>query len=159
HHPRRLGRSSEQEHTVMERKHRTRGQALTEFALVMPVLMLLMLGIIDFGRALFGYAMASNSLRQALRNAEVFGYNGVDINYTDCALMRDLIRRSFFVGTPTISIQFEKAKSGVIIPCSGSAIDPALLENGDMLQVVVSNSIHLITPGVSQIIHDLNFDF
>ena len=33
-----------------------RGQALVEFALVLPILLLLAVGIMDFGRALFVYS-------------------------------------------------------------------------------------------------------
>jgi hypothetical protein len=95
-------------HMLTNRRH-SRGQGLVEFALVLPVLLLLMMGIFDFGRVFFSYAMASNSLRAALRNAEVFGYNGGEINYTDCAHMRDVIKKVFFVGDPVVTITYQKA--------------------------------------------------
>ncbi len=36
----------------LRRRDRTRGQSLVEFALVLPILLILMLGILDFGRAI-----------------------------------------------------------------------------------------------------------
>lgn len=42
-----------------------RSQAMTEFALVAPVLLLLTFGIIDFGRALYFYAAAAAAGREA----------------------------------------------------------------------------------------------
>ena len=45
-------------------RRRERGQSLVEFALVLPVFMLLMFGIIDGGRVVF----ANNSMAQATRN-------------------------------------------------------------------------------------------
>jgi Flp pilus assembly protein TadG len=42
-----------------------RSQAMTEFALVAPVLLLLTFGIMDFGRALFFYAAAGDAAREA----------------------------------------------------------------------------------------------
>ena len=44
-----------------------RGQGLTEFALMLPILLVVLLGIFDFGRVLTAYAMASNGVRDALR--------------------------------------------------------------------------------------------
>ena len=56
----------------MRRRHaRQRSQAMTEFALVAPVLLLLTFGIIDFGRALYFYAAASTAAREAARTASV----------------------------------------------------------------------------------------
>ena len=53
------------------RHRRQRSQAMTEFALVAPVLLLLTFGIIDFGRALYFYAAASTAAREAARTAAV----------------------------------------------------------------------------------------
>jgi Flp pilus assembly protein TadG len=48
---------------------RQRSQAMTEFALVAPVLLLLTFGIIDFGRAMFLYAMLGSAAEDAARSA------------------------------------------------------------------------------------------
>ena len=42
-----------------------RGQALVEFALVLPILLFMLMGIVDFGRALFTYGQLSSQLRVA----------------------------------------------------------------------------------------------
>jgi len=44
-----------------------RGQGLIEFALIMPVLLLMIMGIIDFGRMFYIYSAASNAVREAVR--------------------------------------------------------------------------------------------
>jgi Flp pilus assembly protein TadG len=49
----------------------SQAQALVEFALVLPLLLLLLVGIIDFGRALFVYSEVSNAAREAVRYAAV----------------------------------------------------------------------------------------
>lgn len=48
-----------------------RGQALVEFALVIPVFLLLIFGIIDAGRLIYTYNAVSNSARNAARVAIV----------------------------------------------------------------------------------------
>lgn len=46
-------------------RRRSRGQSLAEFALVAPVLLLILLFAIDFGRALYGWVILQNSTRIA----------------------------------------------------------------------------------------------
>ena len=53
------------------RRDRTRGQSLVEFALILPILLILMLGIVDFGRAIFAYNAVSNGARSGARVAIV----------------------------------------------------------------------------------------
>ena len=48
-----------------------RGQALVELALLLPVLMLLVVGSIEFGRAFFLKNMAINAAREGARKAAV----------------------------------------------------------------------------------------
>lgn len=54
-------------------RHRpvSKGQALVEFALVMPVIVLMIFGLVDVGRAVFTYNTLSQSARQAARTAIV----------------------------------------------------------------------------------------
>jgi Flp pilus assembly protein TadG len=53
------------------RRLRRRGQALTEFALVMPILLLLVLGVMEFGRAWFQSQVIADSARQGARTAAI----------------------------------------------------------------------------------------
>jgi Flp pilus assembly protein TadG len=46
---------------------RQRGQAMVELAMVLPVFLILVLGIIDFGWALRNYVMVTNSAREGAR--------------------------------------------------------------------------------------------
>ncbi|MEP7159327.1 MAG: TadE/TadG family type IV pilus assembly protein [Chloroflexota bacterium] len=50
---------------------RSRGQALVEFAIVLPVITLVVLGLFDLGRAVFTYNTLSQAARQANRTAIV----------------------------------------------------------------------------------------
>jgi Flp pilus assembly protein TadG len=52
-------------------RRRGRGQALVEFALVLPVFLLIMLGVVDFGRAVYGFNTIGNAARVGGRVAIV----------------------------------------------------------------------------------------
>jgi Flp pilus assembly protein TadG len=52
-------------------KRSAAGQSLVEVALVLPVLLIILLGIFDFGRAVFAFNTVSNSARAAVRVAIV----------------------------------------------------------------------------------------
>lgn len=48
-----------------------RGQSLVEFALILPVLILIFMGIVDFGRAIYAYNSVSNAAREGARTGIV----------------------------------------------------------------------------------------
>jgi hypothetical protein len=50
-------------------KNKTKGQALTEFALILPFLLLLLLGIIEGARIIWAYVQVQNATREAVRYA------------------------------------------------------------------------------------------
>ena len=50
-----------------------RGQSLVEFALMVPILLLLLVGLIDFARGLQSYQALGNAVREAAREASVHG--------------------------------------------------------------------------------------
>ena len=59
-----------------------RGSTLTEFAFILPVMLMCLFGVIDFGRALYTYHFVSNAAREASRWASVRGNTCTD--YPDC---------------------------------------------------------------------------
>lgn len=48
-----------------------RGQSLVEFALVLPIMLVIFMGIFDFGRAIFAFNSVSNAAREGMRAAIV----------------------------------------------------------------------------------------
>ncbi len=51
--------------------YRNKGQSLVEFALILPLFMLIVLGIFDFGRAIYGYSALHNAAREGARYGAV----------------------------------------------------------------------------------------
>ena len=59
------------------RRTRSRGQALTEFALIAPIFFFTMFAIIEFGRAVYTIQMLNNAAREGARYAIVHGAAGL----------------------------------------------------------------------------------
>ena len=57
--------------SLRRRSNRGRGQALVEFALVIPVFLLVLCGILDFGFMLFSRMTVINAAREAARAAVI----------------------------------------------------------------------------------------
>jgi Flp pilus assembly protein TadG len=74
-------------------------QAMVEFALVLPILLLIIYGILEVGRLLFIYSSVVSAARQAARYGAAAGLNtnGGVPRYRDCAGMRTAAQRVGFI--------------------------------------------------------------
>jgi hypothetical protein len=76
------------------RREKPRGQALVEFAIIVPVMALLLLLAIDFGRVFFGWVALSNAARIAANEAAINPDAWVaPVNATDQARYRSQVLR------------------------------------------------------------------
>ncbi len=82
------------------------GQSLVEFALVAPLLALLLLGAIDLTRAFYYYIILENSTREAARVLIDFPYQYDDSTACAAALReaQTYVSLSCSGGTPTVTI-------------------------------------------------------
>ena len=55
----------------MKHKRHRSGQSLVEFALIIPLVLFLLMGFLDLGRAIFYYSSLSNAVREGTRYAIV----------------------------------------------------------------------------------------
>lgn len=75
-----------------KRKNRPAAQAMAEFALVLPILLLVLYGLLEVGRLIFIFATVNTASRQAVRYGSAIGLVDTDNNgtldtphYQDCA--------------------------------------------------------------------------
>jgi len=90
-----------------------RGQAIVEFAIALPVLLMMLVGIMEVGRMLFMYASVVNSSRDAVRYASAYGKsdNGYS-KYSYCSGIVDVAQKSgFFLKNPVVSITYDSGPS------------------------------------------------
>ena len=69
---------------------RTKGQGIVEFAIVLPILLLVVFGLIEFGRLLFFYTVVNNASREGARYGIAVGaVGGGSLRYYDCTGIRN----------------------------------------------------------------------
>ena len=104
----------------------TRAQAMVEFALVLMILMMVLVGILEVGRLFFVYAAVNNASREAARYASAIG---LDTNpddgttaekYKFCAMIEKTARRSAFFPLTKVEISYDHG------PTSTSAFDTCI---------------------------------
>jgi Flp pilus assembly protein TadG len=96
------------------------GQDLVEFALILPLLLLLLLGIIEFGLAVFHYNSIANVGREVARFGSVHPSDGdlEEFIFTDPTTYTEHIRRwtrGLIVDTETLSITYALNDPGEIL--------------------------------------------
>jgi Flp pilus assembly protein TadG len=140
------------------RRDRTRGQALVEFALVLPMFAMVLFGIIDLGR----YVFSLNSMNEAAREAARAG--SVALRPAQCdSLTRTVcvqsVLKSRLTGVPIAlgNVQvYCQRKSGGSLP--NQAAEPPIDNCGgtwrsdDMMRVRVTLNFTLVTPLIAQFI-------
>jgi hypothetical protein len=122
-------------------------QGMVEFALVLPVLLMLTLGIMEVGRLLAFYTAAVSASREGARVGSAAGTNELNIfHYQNCNRIREeALRVGFFAGMRQTDIQihydngpdFEASPFG---SCPINSLGPAELDLGDRI-VVTTNAV------------------
>ena len=124
-----------------------RGQALAEFALAIPLVLLLLVAVFDVGRAVFAYNAITNAAREGARLAIVN-------QHVPSVQARTAGQASGIASTSDVSVAFIESATGN--PCTGTGGNPALAI-GCTAQVTVSASWQAITPLIGNIIGPLTF--
>jgi hypothetical protein len=92
-----------------KQKNSLLGQSMVEFALAVPVVLLLIFGIIEFGYLFFFYSSVFTSTREATRYGSAAGLNANGVpRYQDCDGIRDAaIRTGSFAGVTGSNVEIK----------------------------------------------------
>lgn len=128
-----------------------RGQGLVEFALVIPVFLLLVLGVIEFGRLMVTYSSISTASRDAVRYAISVGDNSSGIpHYQDCLGIRAAALNVALFSDPTIVIALDTDGPGGAAPIEycqlGKDSDPVEVSLGARISVTVTQIYDPLLP-------------
>ena len=80
-----------------------RGQSLVEFALVLPLFLVLVMGIFDLGLAVFSYNSITNAAREGARLAIV--------NQDETTITARATSQAGVARTPTVTVDFYRAQA------------------------------------------------
>ena len=87
----------------MKKRILYKGQTLVEFALILPIALLLLIGFFDLGRAVFYYSSLTNAVREAARTMIVQDGHDVEQDIRD-AIDDELEAYAFAINPAEISI-------------------------------------------------------
>jgi Flp pilus assembly protein TadG len=117
---------------------RGRGQTLVEFALILPIFILVLVGIFDFGRAVYAYNTISNSSREAVR------LGIVDQNVTK--LEAEAVKASVALGATAADVEVAFLTADL----SGACDVPA--EIGCVVEITVHYQYNAATPIIGNLV-------
>jgi Flp pilus assembly protein TadG len=120
---------------------RRRGQAMVEFALVIPIFLLIFVAVFDLGRAVFAYNTLTNAAREGVRLAIV--------NQDSASIIARAKSMTAIVelSDPSVDIDFYEVNSDGTL---GSSKSPAAV--GDVAVVSFETTYWPITPLISNIL-------
>ena len=122
----------------------SKAQAMVEFALVLPILMLVIVGLLEVGRAIFIYSGLSSATREGVRSGSAAG-NNLDGNplYQDCLGIREAAKKAgIFLNLQdeNILIEYDHGPgSGVFASCADAdGLDESVhVVSGDRILIVI----------------------
>ncbi|ADL11781.1 TadE/TadG family type IV pilus assembly protein [Acetohalobium arabaticum] len=117
----------------MQLIRRRRGQALVELALVLPVLLLILFGIVEFGRIFHAYLVIANAARVGAREGAITN---------DDTDIKDAVRTA-----ADHSLDLNRLSIAI-------SPDPANRNKGDSLTVEVDYDVEVFAPIIAQLVPD-----
>ncbi len=118
----------------MKRRRHTQGQGLVEFALILPILLLIMVGIMEFGRVFVIYVNLSNASREGAR----YGI----VNPTDYEGINEHVRENITIVPPNdvdINVYYDTGPGGETFT------NPQYVSVGDRVIVQVTYQVQALT--------------
>ena len=129
-----------------------RAQAIVEFMLALPILLMLLYGIIEVGRLIFIFSSVANASRQAARYGSASGEVENVAFYQDCDGIRAVANQSaFIIKFDEVNITYDRGinPDGTSIPIAGidpnpdedsCPIEDYTVRNGDRIIVQVATT-------------------
>jgi len=130
-----------------------RGATLYEFAATLPILLFLMVGVIDFGRAMYAYHFVASAARQATRWASVRGADCTAFTTACPAQATDILNYVHGIAPPGLFVSSDTGCTSSTIGCltinqTSSFIWPGTTTtDGSSVSCTISGSYPTNSPG------------
>ena len=123
----------------MSRKRPRRGQATVEFALILPVVLLILAGAIEFGRVFWSYGLLLQAAQEAARQGAVLGAATSDTTIASTA-QQTAAKGGLTISTSNVAV------SATCSYTSSTSITAANRTRGNVLTVQVSYQFTPLIP-------------
>lgn len=124
----------------MSRRRPQRGQALVEFALIVPVFAVILFALLDFGRVIYTQNTVEQAAREASRVASIGAANAA----WKFAMIRDAaINSAVGVGLTTTNVNGQGC---------ADCFYPGGAMSGEVVVVTVNSQVSLLTPILGQVL-------
>jgi len=118
------------------RRHRSRGQALVEFALALPIFLMLLMGVFDLARGIYMFNGVSQAAREIARVTSVYPGSPLGSSAQTAAVLATQKGLIPSLGNPTFSC----------VDIDGSASTFASCVAGQQVKVVIVAPYSPVTP-------------
>lgn len=127
------------------------GQSAVEFALVLPILLIVLIGILEVGHLIFVYVSVFNASREAARYGATTGSVGSIEQYQDCAGIKNAALRLRFLADfdqNDISIRYDSGPGTAQSPlCENmNAADWMNVDQGSRVTVTINATFEMYMP-------------
>lgn len=126
-----------------------RGATVVEFAVIMPLLLLLIFGIVEFARVITEFTTIRTAAREGARYATTVDDSDGIPNYTDCQAIINAAQAKAVVGDlETITVQWD-VPDGSTFACDDSSIsnpDQEDILSGTSISVEVTTTFDSVVP-------------
>lgn len=139
------------------RRPQTAGQALVEFALVVPIFLLVLFGILDMSRFVYNSNALNEGAREGARQGTVAWRPSDCTGLSRVACVQTLVQhRITAVGVPTgdITVICYRIPSNGTQPSDGAQVDTCgpIWQGGDLVRVQISTPFTLVTPLIAPLL-------
>ena len=132
------------------RSVRKRGQAMVEFALVLPIFLIVLSGILDFGFMLYSRMTVINAAREGARAAVMVASTGNEDQVAQAAVTSAVAGTGINTSSVQVTTKCIQANPNTIPPCTWTVYDassnPSGAESGDFVSVTVTYTYHTFFP-------------
>ncbi len=146
---------------LRERMANDRGATLVEFAIIVPLLLLLLFGIIEFGRIVTELTTVRTAAREGARFATTVDDASGIPNYRNCAGIIAAARAKAVVGELESILVTWNAPEGYTFSCNDSALsnpDADEVTSGTIIDVTVRSTFNTAVPLLAAFLDGTSLD-
>ncbi len=138
-------------------KRRESGAMLVECAILLPVFLLLIFGIVDWSRYMIGQSSLNSVTREAARYGSAVGDSGSGVPYyVDCDGIRDagmIASHTIRMHPANITVEYDSGPGTAALGAcpQGGSFDAGLVNSGDRILVTAISEFRFSTPLIGNI--------